>query len=792
VEKKGDQPVDSGIDGSKADSAVDLAPGPDSILPDQARVDIAHQDGSLADQAALDQVVIDVQIIDQSPPDKKVADQQVPDLMVPDLKVPDQQVLDQQVPDQAVPDQQVPDQAVPDQQVPDWYVPDKTPPDMTPPDAPLPTCSDKKQNGTETDIDCGGTCPACTQGKSCKADADCASADCAAGKCASCGDGLVNGADQCDGKALGGKTCSSLGYGPGTLKCTSGCTLDHGACLESGLELYYPFDLDTGTIARDKSGNSRDGSKTKVSFSAVPAVLGKSVYFNGTACISSGLGANQTFGKMTVAYWFRSSSSGSGWSTTTSAGGDFFSSEKGVSGGNEGHFRVGGCGSNHSSCASKFAVDVLASSPTSSSYTQIDDGKWHFATVVFDSASSTSGGKWRLFLDGGTTEIMHGTTAKGLAVKPKYNFGIGCRPVGTSSWDTHVWSHMDEVAVWSRVLTDKERLWLYNGGKGRRPASEGCSDVTKNGTETDIDCGGGCDKCADSKACKVASDCLSGVCTGGKCAAGCKHQAVAKSCAKDSSGAEWCSIPAGCFNSGSPTTEPCRKSDEPLKQVTVPRGFMIKSTEVTQGQFKAVMGYNPSGFSTCGQDCPVETVSWHEAASYCNALSIKAGLKLCYSCSGTAPSVTCSEASGFSGAGTYNCTGYRMATEAEWEYAYRAGTATAYYSGANDKSLCQKCYTSVKDANADKIGWYCANAGSKTHKVGQKMANAWGLYDMSGNVNEWTHDWWGVSGGQWRRAFRGGAWNNDAGFVRAASRNHDPPSGYANHLGFRVVRTIIP
>ena len=251
-----------------------------------------------------------------------------------------------------------------------------------------------------------------------------------------------------------------------------------------------------------------------------------------------------------------------------------------------------------------------------------------------------------------------------------------------------------------------------------------------------------------------------------------------------------------------PTAEACRDSDEDVHVVTLTHAFEIQATETTQGQFLSLMGRNPSGFSSCGPTCPVESVTWHEAAAYCNALSQHAGKPLCYTCSGSGSAVTCKETSPYDTSGIYACSGYRLPTEAEWEYAYRATTTTPFYNGPNDAKRCRGCTT--LDTNADAIAWYCTNTSATTHPVGQKLANAWKLFDMAGNVWEWCNDRfdaalgtasatnpWGPSDAVTypNRAGRGGAWYDTASFLRAATRGGYVPSTQITALGFRCART---
>ena len=211
-------------------------------------------------------------------------------------------------------------------------------------------------------------------------------------------------------------------------------------------------------------------------------------------------------------------------------------------------------------------------------------------------------------------------------------------------------------------------------------------------------------------------------------------------------------IPAGRFLMGSPGNEPSRDGDETQHWVTISKGFSLGVTEVTQGQWKRVMGSNPSNFKNCGDDCPVESVSWTDAVEFCNRLSDLEGLSRCYSGQNWDQS----------------CTGYRLPTEAEWEYAARAGTTGPFHTG--------NCL-STSEANYD--GNYPLSGCSKGQyrktpiRVGSLASNSWGLYDMHGNVWEWVWDWKadypsgsvtdpvGPSGGS-TRVDRGGSWGTSA------------------------------
>jgi len=254
----------------------------------------------------------------------------------------------------------------------------------------------------------------------------------------------------------------------------------------------------------------------------------------------------------------------------------------------------------------------------------------------------------------------------------------------------------------------------------------------------------------------------------------------------------WCLVPGGTFTMGSPAWESCRNwSDTAETQhvVTLTRDFEISATEVTQGQYQSLMGYNPSSFTGCGANCPVEHVRWHEAAAYCNALSTKNGLPACYSCSGSQAGAVCTPAPN-----PYACDGYRLPTEAEWEYAYRAKTTSAYYNG--DNSSC-----TGTDAKASAIGWYDLNASQTIHAVASKAPNGWGLFDMAGNTLEWTHDACHKDLGNGPvvdpappasadgNVLKGGAWLSFVRQLRAAYRTCGLPHTHSYLTGFRCARS---
>ena len=239
-------------------------------------------------------------------------------------------------------------------------------------------------------------------------------------------------------------------------------------------------------------------------------------------------------------------------------------------------------------------------------------------------------------------------------------------------------------------------------------------------------------------------------------------------------------IPAGPFSLGNTGSYEGEYDEKPPVTIIISKPFYISKYEITQQQYKAVMGNNPSEFK--GDNLPVEQVSWYDALNFCNALSQSEGLTPCYTMNGT--KVTCD----------FEANGYRLPTEAEWEYAAKAGTKTDFYSGKLTYSG-----NSPIDPNLDKIAWYSANSSNATHPVGQKAPNAFGLYDMSGNVWEWcwdryaeypskeTKDYQGPEIGTYR-VYRGGGWRNLAWYCRSTNRDRNYLDDKNNSLGFRVVK----
>jgi formylglycine-generating enzyme required for sulfatase activity len=221
-------------------------------------------------------------------------------------------------------------------------------------------------------------------------------------------------------------------------------------------------------------------------------------------------------------------------------------------------------------------------------------------------------------------------------------------------------------------------------------------------------------------------------------------------------GMEFILIPGGCFEMGCGSwSHDCDSDEKPVHRVCVSSFYMARY-EVTQNQWQTIMGSNPSHFSRCGGNCPVENVNWNDVQNFIKRLNMKSRLQ-----------------------------GFRLPTEAEWEYACRSGGKNELYCGGG---------------NIDVLGWYSNNSRGETHPVGLKQPNGLGLYDMSGNVWEWCSDWYGdypdisvtdpggPSSGSYRGE-RGGSWNDNAQNCRSAKRSGSSPGNRDNNIGLRLSRT---
>lgn len=235
-------------------------------------------------------------------------------------------------------------------------------------------------------------------------------------------------------------------------------------------------------------------------------------------------------------------------------------------------------------------------------------------------------------------------------------------------------------------------------------------------------------------------------------------------------------LPATQFEMGCTAGQVSCEDDETPFEVTLTHPYRLSDTEVTRDQFFEVMGYDPSVLKGCGPDCPVDSVRWDEAAAFANALSVEESLQLCYACTGEDAEVVCEVA-----VPAPECSGYRLPTEAEWEAAARCGT-DLQFAGSN---------------SANEVAWHGGNSGERSHAVAGLAPNDCGLFDMTGNVWEWTQDVYapypteptvdpvGPSSGL-GRANRGGGWSSAGMLLHVSGRHRGGDEAASPSFGFRV------
>lgn len=260
-------------------------------------------------------------------------------------------------------------------------------------------------------------------------------------------------------------------------------------------------------------------------------------------------------------------------------------------------------------------------------------------------------------------------------------------------------------------------------------------------------------------------------------------------------------IPAGSFEMGAPEAEPGRHDDEALHEVTLTRDLWLGTTVVTEGQWLSLAEALPEGEDgPCGEDCPVRWVSWHAAAAWTVRLAEATGEEPCYACTeAEGEGVRCSPTGS-----AYDCGGPRLPTEAEWEYAMRAGSEGGFHTGASlvagTEEDCEEDLALDDGTALSELGWWCGNSGYHAHEVGQHAPNAWGLHDVHGLSYEWVHDGYadypegpltdpeGPAGAAWV-SHRGGSWGSKPYNLRLGRRSPADPTVGGAGAGLRVART---
>lgn len=284
------------------------------------------------------------------------------------------------------------------------------------------------------------------------------------------------------------------------------------------------------------------------------------------------------------------------------------------------------------------------------------------------------------------------------------------------------------------------------------------------------------------------------------------------SAANDSAaGEEMVLIPAGSFVMGSPSDEPGRLPDEIQHRVSLSRPFYLGRTEVTWSRWNEVRNWGlKNGYSDIGEgyngfsspevaDHPVTNVSWWDAIRWCNARSEMEGRKPVYYSRSSLRSSSVIRIGMPTVHVDWEAEGYRLPTEAEWEYACRAGSESAFYTG----DITVAGHSCLHDSSLHRAGWYCGNSGTDTHAPAQKPANDFGLHDLHGNVFEWCWDWYGTYGEEverrdpagpfngTQRIMRGGSWMNTPPQARSAFRHALAPSTVFYTIGFRAARSKV-